>query len=272
MINNKAPSGALLFVFRRIPLMTRFRFAAVYALRHVAISALVAAMSAVVVFGLWYPMPYRQMLGVTGIYLLVLAVDVVCGPLLTLIVASPKKSLRERMLDFGLIGLVQILALAYGMHSVWVARPAVLGFEVDRLVVVTANEIDGDSLPKAPKGFQALPAWGVLEVATRRAASNADFFQNVELGLAGISPAMRPNLWVPMSEQAHEMAQRTKPLAELIARRPEAAGLLREAAKKTGHDMDKLTYLPLTSSKDKDWVALFDRGVKMVGYAPVDGF
>ncbi|WOP15635.1 hypothetical protein [Ottowia sp. SB7-C50] len=252
--------------------MTRFRFAGRYALRHLVISSFVAAMSAFVVFGLWYPMPYRQMLGVTGIYLLVLAVDVVCGPLLTLIVASPKKSLRERMLDFGLIGLVQILALAYGMHSVWVARPAVLGFEVDRLVVVTANEIDGDSLPKAPKGFQALPAWGVMEVATRRAASNADFFQNVELGLAGISPAMRPNLWVPMSEQAHEMAQRTKPLAELIARRPEAAELLREAAKKTGHDMDNLTYLPLTSSKNKDWVALLDRGVRMVGYAPVDGF
>lgn len=75
-----------------------------------------------------------------------------------------------------------------------------------------------------------------------------------------------------MSDQAQEMAQRAKPLAELIARRPEAAELLREAAKKTGHEVANLTYLPLTSSKDKDWVALFDRGVKMVGYAPVDGF
>ena len=66
--------------------------------------------------------------------------DVVCGPLLTLVLASPRKSRRERWLDFSLIGLIQLAALAYGMHSVWVARPVALVFEVDRLVVVTANE------------------------------------------------------------------------------------------------------------------------------------
>ncbi len=72
-----------------------------------------------VVFGLWYPQPYRFLLEITGIYLIILVVDVVCGPLLTLILASPKKSTRERTLDFSLIGCIQIIALAYGMFSVW---------------------------------------------------------------------------------------------------------------------------------------------------------
>ena len=109
------------------------------------------------VFGLWYPAPYRQMLQVDHIYLLVLAVDVVCGPLLTLILASPKKSRRERWLDFSLIGVIQLAALAYGMHSVWVAPPVALVFETDRLVVVTANEVNTDALPKAPAGLRQLP-------------------------------------------------------------------------------------------------------------------
>lgn len=118
---------------------------------------MVALASAAVVFGLWYPAPYRQMLDVGHIYLLVLAVDVVCGPLLTLILASSTKSRRERWLDFSLIGLIQLAALAYGMHSVWVAPPVALVFETDRLVVVTANEVNTDALPKAPAGLRQLP-------------------------------------------------------------------------------------------------------------------
>ena len=54
---------------------SRFRFAAHYALRHLLLSLGVALASAAVVFGQWYPAPYRQMLDVGHIYLLVLAVD-----------------------------------------------------------------------------------------------------------------------------------------------------------------------------------------------------
>ena len=252
--------------------MTRISFAVSYALRHLVISAVIAAISAVVVFGVWYPMPYRDMLGVADMYFLILGVDVVCGPLLTLVLASPKKSFRERVLDFSLVGVLQIIALVYGMHSVWIARPAVLAFEVDRLVVVTANEIETPLLEKAPEGLRTLPFWGMLQVATKRPDSNSDFFQSVELGLAGISPAMRPNLWETMDMQKEEMRRRAKPLDELIARRPQDAKTLRDAGQKTGRPMSELTYLPLTSSKSKDWIALFDSGFKMVGHAPVDGF
>ena len=175
----------------------RLRFAARYASRHLLISVLIALASAGMVFGLWYAAPYQQLLDVGHIYLLVLAVDVVCGPLLTLVLASPKKSRRERWLDFSLIGLIQLAALAYGMHSVWVARPVALVFEADRLVVVTANEVNTDALPKAPPGLRQLPWTGVLQAGTRKATSNEEFMRNVELGLAGISTAVQPDWWLP---------------------------------------------------------------------------
>ena len=50
----------------------RLRFAARYAGWHLLISLCIALASAAVVFGLWYPAPYRQMLDVGHIYLLVL--------------------------------------------------------------------------------------------------------------------------------------------------------------------------------------------------------
>ena len=250
----------------------RLLFAARYALRHLFLSLLVALASATVVFGLWYPAPYRQMLDVGHIYLLVLAVDVVCGPLLTLVLASPSKSRRERWLDFSLIGLIQLAALAYGMHSVWVARPVALVFEVDRLVMVTANGVQVDALPKAPPGLRQLPWAGVLKAGTRKPANNDEFMRSVEQGLAGISTAVQPNWWQPWGEASPAMRERAKPLAELIERRPADAGQLQDAAQASGHPVADLRYLPLVSSKSLDWVALLDEQENMVGWAPVDGF
>ena len=256
----------------RMSASDRLHFAARYALRHLILSLLVALASAAVVFGLWYPAPYRQMLAVGHIYLLVLAVDVVCGPLLTLVLASPKKSRRERWLDFSLIGAIQLAALAYGMHSVWLARPAVLAFETDRLVVVTANEVQAEDLHKAPPGLQRLPWAGVRQVGTRQAAGGAETWSSLELGFGGISPGMLPDWWLPWAEAQDGLRSRAKPLSELIARRPEAAPLLQAAAQSAGRAVPDLRYLPLVSSKTLDWVALLDADLNIVGHAPVDGF
>ena len=251
---------------------SRLRFAVRYAGRHLLISLLIALASAAVVFGLWYPSPYRQLLQVDHIYLLVLAVDVVCGPLLTLVLASPKKSRRERWLDFSLIGLIQLAALAYGMHSVWVARPVALVFEVDRLSVVTANEVLQDRLPKALPEFRGLPFAGVLKAGTRKPASNAEMMRSLDLSLGGVPLAAQPDWWQPWADSLPAMRERAKPLAELMGRKPQAVPVLQDAARDAGRPAAELSYLPLVSSKTLDWVALLDDKLDMVGWAPVDGF
>ena len=109
--------------------MSRLSFASRFALRHLLLSASVGLLSAAYVFGLLYPPPFQAMLGVGPMFLLLLAVDVVCGPLLTLVLASPQKSRRAQWVDWSLVGVLQVLALSYGLHTVWVARPVVLAFE-----------------------------------------------------------------------------------------------------------------------------------------------
>lgn len=254
------------------PMNTRWRFAIRWALRHGLLSLAVALMSAVLVYKLWYPMPYREMLGVGSIFILILVVDVVCGPLITFVLASPRKSRREMALDLGLVGVIQAVALVYGLHAVWTGRPAVLAFENDRLTVVSANEVDHANLVHAPQGLHVLPFSGVLQVANRKPKDNSEFFTSIELSLAGLSPAMRPAWWEPMATQVDQMQARAKPLAELIAQHPDQAVVLETAASRAGYPVGTLTYLPLTSSKTNDWVALLNSSMEMVGYAPVDGF
>lgn len=212
------------------------------------------------------------MLGVGSIFIVLLCVDVVCGPLLTLVLASPRKSRREMAFDLTVIGAIQAAALVYGLQAVWIARPVVLAFETDRVTVVSANEIDSDDLLEAPLEFQHLPFGGVFQVATRRPKDNAEFFQSIDLSLAGFSPAMRPSWWQPMSSQHDQMRTVARPLADLVARQPEQGHELQKAAADSGYSVEKLTYLPLTSSKTKEWVALLNDSMEIVGHAPVDGF
>ena len=142
------------------PHFTRVKFASRAALWHLLLSMCVGLISAVCVFGLLYPPPFQTMLGVGEVFFLLLVVDVICGPLLTLLMTSPAKSRRAQWLDFGLIGMLQMLALLYWLHGVWYARPVVMAFEVDRLVVITANEVQSQELSLASAGMRKLPWWG----------------------------------------------------------------------------------------------------------------
>ena len=175
-------------------------------------------------------------------------------------------------MDFGLIGTLQVLALLYGPHSVWETRPVGIAFEVDRLVLATANEVQIQELPEAPAGMRQLPWWGMLSMNTRVPKDGAEILQSVELGLAGISPTMRPSCWLPWSTAQAAIAARAKPLATLLQRRPYSAATLQSAVAKTRLTEQELYYLPLTSSTTQEWVALLDARQRIVGFVPVDGF
>lgn len=252
--------------------VSRWRFALRWFSTHLLLSLVVAALSAGLVFGMWYPDPWRQMLGVGAIFAIVIAVDVVCGPLLTLVLANPQKSRRELWLDLSVVALIQLAALGYGLWSVFSARPVVLAFEVDRLVVVTANELLEKEMKDAPPELRHLPFAGVRQIAVRGPRSPQEHLQSIEASLQGISPAMRPGWWRPFEEALPELNQRAMPLADLLAKRPEAKALLHSAVERTGLPVNGLRYLPLTSRKAFDWVALIDVSGQIVGHARVDVF
>lgn len=252
--------------------ISRVRYALRWSLGHLGISLFVAALSAALVLGVWYPDPWRQLLGVASIFGLVVAVDVVCGPLLTLVLASPKKSRLERWVDISLVSAIQLIALAFGLWSVFVARPVAVVFEVDRLVVVTANEVQTDRLSEAPEGLQELPFFGVNYLSLRKPSSPEEFLRSVDESLQGVTQAMRPDWWLPFEDARPELVKRSQPLSVLLDKRPDQRELLIEAAQKTGQNLSDLRFMPLTSSKQSDWVALLNMSGDLVGYAPIDGF
>ena len=91
-------------------------------LLHLLISGVIGLIAVCIVFFVWYPDPLQDAVGVTEIFLILLSVDIVIGPLLTLLVYKPgKPSLK---FDLSVIALLQLVALCYGMNTVFQGRPA----------------------------------------------------------------------------------------------------------------------------------------------------
>lgn len=251
----------------------RLRAAARVAAWHLGISALVAVAAGIVVFGLWYPYPYRNLSGGLHLFVTLVSVDVACGPLLTFILFTPAKSWRERGVDFSLIGLIQLGALFYGMHVVAQARPVIVAFEVDRLVAVSAEEIDRNQLRQALPPLRRLSWTGPRLVGTRDAKAG-EMLESVQESLNGIEPSARPGWWQPYEQSLPAIQKRMRKVSDLWARlAPERQHALDQAARPAGLRVADLYYLPLTSAKQLDsWIVLLDAQGRVVGYAPEDGF
>jgi hypothetical protein len=244
-------------------------------LLHLLGSLLVAALVAALVFGVWYPHPYREMVGGTELFLLVMAVDVVCGPLLTAVMFNPAKPRKELIMDLGLVVVIQLAALAYGMYTVVQARPIYAVFEVDRFRVVTAADVDGEDWAKA-KAPWSEPPWGApLLITTRTPANNEEKLESIDLAMGGKDISVRPNFWKAWDAQTPQaVLLRSKAIADLRQKLPPPQQALLDAAvARAGLPPERLRSLPMTSFKSTDWVALIDSQTALpLAYAPVDGF
>ena len=258
-------------VLRRMLGGLRFRDRARAALVHLALSAAVAMLAAVLVFVLWYPDPFREISGGRELFFIVIAVDVMLGPLVTFAIFNRRKPWRELRRDLAVVGLLQLAGLVYGLHTVYVVRPVVVALEGDRLRVVRVYDLAGADLTKAPPEFQRLPLWGVHWIATRQPRPD-EKLQAMTMGLEGVDVGMRPGFWLPSSATATAMANAAQPVDKLRKRYPKRVAELDVAIATTGRPAGSLKFLPILARRT-DWVALVDAGTgDIVGYAPFDGF
>lgn len=121
---------------------------------HFGLSLLVAIVIALLVFTAWFPYPYRELAGGSELFMLVIAVDLVCGPLLTLVLYSPSKPRREMLTDISLIVAIQLLALCYGIWNVWQVRPLYLIHEANSFFIISRSNIDVSNLDFLPTALR----------------------------------------------------------------------------------------------------------------------
>ena len=206
-------------------------------LSHLTISFLIALFVVGLVFFIWYPSSLATAVGVTKIFLMMLTIDVIIGPILGLLVYKEgKKSLK---FDLTVIILLQLSALFYGIYSIEQGRPAWLVFYADRFELVRKNEIMDQNINQAQSQFQQ-PSWLKPQFVANVFAKdtnqrNDDMFSEV---LSGISIAQRPERYVDFiqaKEQIQQHAQKLELLQQynnksdvekILAQYPQATAFL----------------------------------------------
>jgi hypothetical protein len=238
---------------------------------HFLLTALLAASAAALIFLVWFPDPFQTMVGGTELFTLVVGCDLVLGPLLSLVIYNSRKSRRKLVMDYGIVGVIQIAALVYGVWVVAGARPAYVAFSKDRLEVVTAREITAAELAagRDPR-YGALPWAGPRHVFIEVPASERQdaMFQS----LVGNDEHKRPRFFVPYEERIPVILGRARKLETLTTKFPATKSRIDAAVQEFDLPPDRLRWLAAHHSKGF-WMAVVDAQTGWpVGYLPFDTY
>jgi len=192
---------------------------------HLLISVAIAGAVLALMLSLWFPGPLFEAAGGNDLLIILVGVDVVVGPLITLVIfRSGKPGLK---FDLAVIGAMQIGALVYGMHAVYLARPAFIVFVRDQFQVASAAQLDPEELAKAKYAeFRQPPLTGPLLAFAVLPTDPAELRQFAMVGLAGHDLQEFPRLFVPYSGQTAEVLARSWTLARVRQSEPEAAKVI----------------------------------------------
>lgn len=239
---------------------------------HFLASAAIAVLAGLVVFLLWYPPPYATLAGGISLFAMLVSIDVVLGPALTALIANPSKPRNELQRDISVIVVVQLLAMAYGLYTIAMARPVHLVFEVDRFRVVSASDIEPAQLIKAPAAYRHLPWTGPTLIAARKSATQEEMIRALDLGLQGVDLAMQPERWVDYGPNVEAVLKKARSAKLLLEKYPQVAEEVQVAAASHGVAPESVYFLPLDSRKASGVALLAAPDARIVGYVSVDGF
>ena len=225
---------------------------------HLSLSALTALGAAILIFGIWFPPPYFKASGGDRLIALLIGIDLVAGPLLTLIIfKAGKKGLR---FDLACIGIVQLAALVYGLSVITESRPAFIVAALDRFEVVPANAFEDGELAQAPDpALRRLPWTGPVMIATLMPTDPQERTQVLDSALRGKDIDRMPKYYAPLERGLDALRRNVRPLEALVARDPAHNRPLVDAAiAKYGLDPANVGWVPVSAPR-VDITMLVDR-------------
>jgi hypothetical protein len=218
---------------------------------HLAGSAMVLGFALGALYLGWYHWPGWYLSGVSAVFGVLAGVDLALGPLLTLVIANPRKPRRELRRDLAVIVAIQLAALGFGTLQLWNGRPLYYVFSDNALSLVQAYDIDPKELALAEQQhspwqphWYSLPRWVSAPVPAGFKPSDGDLIAMPRYYASWASglPALRGQLLA-----IGQSSFFTPPEKQRVEARMRAAGFSPEAA----------NVLPLTG-RHRPLVAVFD--------------
>ncbi|MGI9291548.1 MAG: TfpX/TfpZ family type IV pilin accessory protein [Gammaproteobacteria bacterium] len=213
-------------------------------LAHFCLSALVVLTVLTVILSLWYPGPFFQIVGAFDAIKILIGVDLVLGPLLTLILFKPGK--WGLKFDMGMVATIQLAALVYGVHTLYIERPYYAVFMADRFEILAERDVDKSKISN--DAFLDKPWNGPIFVVAEMPADQKERSKITEeiFFEGGRDVHRRPELWQPYAEAVADVARNAKPLQDLLQKRPDLESEIKDFLEK----QESYIYIPVMGRKD----------------------
>lgn len=239
--------------------MSRFRASAL----HFFISLLMGLILLALCWFIWYPAPMLMAIGGHEIFLLVVGIDVVLGPLLTLIAFKSGK--RGMKLDLTLIALLQIGAMMYGVSTLLEARPAYVTALGNRFQVIQASEITDANLAKSKA---EIPWWGPNWVGTKAPTDKMDISAVAAMAPAGGGRGHLPQLHIPYESMASEILNNALSIEQLKKGNPGKINEIDKWLSQHGYNDKTAKYQAIKISASNFVVIVDAKTAEVIGIAP----
>ena len=180
---------------------------------HLALSILLIGTIALVAFQQMFPAGLHHAAKLDKLLGIMLGVDIVAGPLLTLILYRVGK--RGLKFDLAVIAVLQLAFLAYGLSTMWRSRPLFLVGSQQAFALIFANEVSDDAIAQAkakkwPR-FHGSGPWLVAVDLSSNAARDEFLFAYLE---GDVGPLRDPDLFVPYAGLRGEIIKNARLLAD----------------------------------------------------------
>jgi hypothetical protein len=217
--------------------MSRFKASAI----HLAISLGMGLLVVALMWFVWYPAPYFYGMAGMGLLVLLVSVDVVIGPLITLVIFNPaKKSLK---FDLAVVAALQIAALAYGVYVMAQARPVYVVFSEARFDVVIAADMSAAEQVKVTDARFKQVSWTGPQMAALDIPKDAAELSRMLT--SGVNSRAFSQHYVPYQDRAKQAASAAKPINFLAFGWPDAAKAARAFIASKGMEESQVVWLPL---------------------------
>ena len=160
---------------------------------HLVVSITIALIIGLVFSLVYFPGYYFSAFDGWRRFFLIVGVDVVLGPLLTLVIFNTKKPRTELIRDVSIIALIQICALVYGLYVFTATRPVYTVYDGRILTFTSANEYVPEAFESAPETYRTLPKAGPQDVFARTPVTE-------EEKLKITFPIYSPMIYEPMTD------------------------------------------------------------------------
>ena len=236
---------------------------------HLLISLLIVGSVAAYVIYFWYPIPLLPMAKADKLLIMVGGIDLIVGPLLTLIVYKQgKKTLK---MDLSIIAIIQAVFLSMGLYTLYQSRPVYLVATNQIFNLVFANEIVAEDLAKADSKYQHLTIMKPKLVGAVM-PSNIQEVSRITLSALGGGSDLQhmPQYYVEYPQITQQILKNSILINQVQKISAEQLATLQKAAINYGYKPEDVRLMNLRSSRGFAVILIDGKTAQPIGFVNLD--